>query len=330
MTNMTPLIDSFVNQLNEAIAIGQAAQLTPATNAIHNVVIAGLGGSGIGGTIIAELATAQCPVPITVIKEYFIPAFVGANTLFIASSYSGNTEETLQSLEAAHSKGAKVVCVTSGGKVAEFAQNHNLDLITIPGGMPPRACLGYSISQLFYVLRFNGLVGADFVTNLEAAPALLQAENAAIKTEAEAIANKLVGQLPIIYTTPGFEGVAVRFRQQLNENSKILCWHHVVPEMNHNELVGWTTPDPKQSVIFLRSQNEYVRNTNRIDYCKNLIAQQTPNVIDIWTKGNNPVAECFYLVNLTDYVSDYLAALRGVDAVEVNVIAGLKNMLAGS
>lgn len=327
MTNMTGLINGFSTQLKEAIAIGQSAKLTAAPNAIQNVLISGLGGSGIGGTIAAEIAGSQCKIPVVCNKEYFIPAFVGPNTLVIISSYSGNTEETLQALGLAYTAGAKIVCVTSGGKIEVFAKEKGLDLILIPGGMPPRACLGYSLTQLFYVMHFFGLIDKSFEAQLEKSVALLQDNAAEIKAEAAAIAQKLNGKMPVLYATPGFEGVAVRFRQQLNENSKILCWHHVIPEMNHNELVGWRDVNEDLAVVFLRHKNEYFRNTHRIEYSREVASKYTSTLIDIWAEGESDIEKAFYLVHLTDYVSDYLAELRNHDAVEVNIITGLKGML---
>jgi glucose/mannose-6-phosphate isomerase len=327
MTNMTELINGFPKQLKEAIAIGQGAKLTASANVIENVLISGLGGSGIGGTIAAELTAGQCKIPVVCNKEYFIPAFVGPNTLVIISSYSGNTEETLQALGLAYTAGAKIVCVTSGGKIEAFAKEKGLDLILIPGAMPPRACLGYSLTQLFYVMHFFGLIDKSFEGQLEKSVALLENNSSEIKTEAAAIAQKLNGKMPVLYATPGFEGVAVRFRQQLNENSKILCWHHVIPEMNHNELVGWRDVNEDLAVVFLRHKNEYFRNTHRIEYSREVASKYTSTIIDIWAEGESDIEKAFHLVHLTDYVSDYLAALRNHDAVEVNIITGLKGML---
>lgn len=324
---MTELIDGFPAQVKKALEIGRAATLTKPSVKIENILISGLGGSGIGGTIAAELIAAKCSVPVTVNKEYFIPAFVGPQTLVIISSYSGNTEETLQALDLAYNKGAKIVCVTSGGKIAAFAKEKGLDLIEIPAGMPPRACLGYSLTQLFFVLSFNGFIDNYYEADLEKAYTLLETQGDSIREKAMAIAKQLNGKLPVIYATPGYEGVAVRFRQQLNENSKILCWHHVIPEMNHNELVGWRDVNEALAVIFLRHKDEYFRNTHRIEYTREVATRCTGTIIDIWAEGTSDIEKAMYLVHLTDYISDYLAALRQHDAVEVNIITGLKGML---
>ena len=149
---MKTLIENFPTQLTEAIRIGENAKLTASKRKISNVLICGLGGSGIGGTIVSELVAQETNVPITISKGYFIPKFVNEKTLVIISSYSGNTEETLSCLNQALKKKSKIVCITSGGKVAEIAKKKKLDLIVVPDGMPPRACLGYSLTQLLFIL----------------------------------------------------------------------------------------------------------------------------------------------------------------------------------
>src|SRR4029079_16791535 len=149
--DMKELVDGFTAQLKEAIQIGESAVLKQPKEEIRNVVITGLGGSGIGGTIVSEIVAGECIVPISVNKDYFLPAFVNQHTLVIVSSYSGNTEETIQAMEAALKAKAKIVCISSGGKISEMAKRNHCDLVTIPGGMPPRACLAYSLTQLFFV-----------------------------------------------------------------------------------------------------------------------------------------------------------------------------------
>src|ERR1044071_114002 len=144
---MKKLIENFPNQLREAIEIANAAKLSPKNN-IQNIIVTGLGGYGIGGTILTELVSDYCKVPVLINKDYFLPAFTGPNTLVIVSSYSGNTEETLNAMQQALDKKAQIVCVTAGGTVEEIAKQNHLDVIKIPGGNPPRSCIGYSLVQL--------------------------------------------------------------------------------------------------------------------------------------------------------------------------------------
>jgi glucose/mannose-6-phosphate isomerase len=325
---MKTYVANFSKQLSEAITIGTNASLTPASNTISNILICGLGGSGIGASIISESVIAQAKVPINVCKGYFIPNYVNENTLVIVSSYSGNTEETLECLSQALQKNAKIVAVTSGGKVAEIAKAEKFDYILVPGGMPPRACVGYSLTQLFFILGFYNIIGNAFKQHLANAIALLDTEENNIITEAIAIAKKLNGKLPVIYSTTNNEALAIRFRQQLNENAKILCWHHVIPEMNHNELVGWTEKSDKFAVLIFLDQNEYSRNVARVEINKEVISQYTDNITEVYSKGDSIIEKAIYFIHLGDWISVKLAELRGVDAIEVNVINHLKGKLA--
>lgn len=325
---MKELVKNFPKQLAEAVEIANVAQLPAAKTDFLNVLIAGLGGSGISGSIITELAFSTCKVPVSVTKGYFIPEFTGKNTLVIVSSYSGNTEETIACMQQAFAKGATVCCITSGGAIEQYARENGLPLILIPGGMPPRACLGYSITQLARIMSHYGLLAQDSVRSIADCGSFLEQEQKDIIAQAQKLAREILGKTPVIYCTTPYEGVAVRLRQQLNENSKILCWHHVIPEMNHNELVGWAGGNEEIAVLFLHDQEDYERNLYRMELNRQIISKYTPHIFDIFAKGNSLLAKYFYLIHFGDWLSVELATLRGVDAVEVNVINFLKSELS--
>lgn len=295
---------------------------------IANVLITGLGGSGIGGTILSEVISDTCPVPVIINKDYFIPGFVNERTLVIISSYSGNTEETVNAMKEAIAKKAQIVCITSGGKVLEMARQHQYDFIEIPGGKPPRSCIGYSVVQLIKVFIAKRLASMELFKDLDAAIALLDKENDAIKEEAQKIAQKLHHKIAVIYSLGTCEGVAVRLRQQINENSKMLCWHHAFPEMNHNELVGWTTKNDMLAVVSLQTSFDYARTKKRYEVCRPLFEKYSGAVIDITAKGKSRLEQFFYLINLGDWISCDLADIKGIDPVEVKVIDHLKGELA--
>jgi glucose/mannose-6-phosphate isomerase len=327
MDDMKKLVEEFPGQLREAVEIARKATLK-APQEIRHVLITGLGGSGIGGTIISELMTAECPVPIVVNKDYFIPAWVNNYTLVIACSYSGNTEETIQALEGAMKRNCRIVCITSGGRIAEMARSNGYDCIIIPGGHPPRACLGYSLIQLFAVLKHFNLAKSDFLAQCIQSADLLVQDKAEMMNEARRIAGVLFNRIPIIYAVDGFGGVATRFRQQINENSKMLCWHHVIPEMNHNELVGWTTKNDQLAVVLLRNETDYSRSQARLEISKEVFSKYTTHVAELWSKGNTALERSLYLIHVTDLVSVLLADMKQIDATEVNIINRLKGELA--
>jgi glucose/mannose-6-phosphate isomerase len=325
---MFDLIDRFPLQLQEALSIGEKAVLNPSPVPISNVVISGLGGSGIGGKIVSQLVEKETSVPIIVNNKYFIPAFVGPNTLVIISSYSGNTEETIHCLEEAAKKNAKIVCITSGGTIAELAKEKNFDLITIPGGNPPRTSLGYSFTQIFFILHFFKLIDKTFKSKIASAISLLEREKQSIIVEAKAIAAKLLDKMPVIYSVAATEAISIRLRQQLNENAKVLCWHHVFPELNHNELVGWRQESENLAVIILRNKNDFERNNTRIEISKDIFKKYTSTVIELYSKGDSNIENAIYLIHLGDWISYFLAELRGIDSVEVKIIDYLKDQLS--
>lgn len=324
---MKKLIENFPNQLHEALEIADKAKLSPKQN-IQNIVITGLGGSGIGGTIISELVADDCKVPVLSNNDYFLPEFVDQNTLVIISSYSGNTEETLEAMTQALNKKAQIICVTSGGKVEELAKQNNLDVIKIPGGNPPRSCIGYSLVQLIKIFTHYDFAPASLLVEVKNSIALLEKENSAIVAEAKKVAKLLLNKVPVLYSLGSCEGVSVRFRQQINENSKMLCWHHVFPEMNHNELVGWTTRNDNIAVVTFRTSFDYKRTQKRYDVCKTVFEKYSASVTDITAKGNSKTEQFIYLINIGDWISVELADLRGVDPVEVNIIDHLKKELS--
>lgn len=325
---MKKLVQNFPTQLHEAILIGKSHRFTTSKKKFANVVLTGLGGSGIGGSIVQNFIFDKLKVPFVVNKDYFLPAFVGSDSLVIVSSYSGNTEETIQAMKQALKARATVVCITSGGTIGEIAKRRKLDCILLPSGMPPRACIGYSMTQVLYVLQGMGLLKYNFEKELNASIKLLKNKSRSIQTKARSLAKKLFNTTPVIYSSPDFEGMAIRFRQQINENSKMLCWHHVIPEMNHNELVGWRDKSASRSVVILRSKDDYDRTQLRMEINKKVIRKYTKNITELYSEGKSYWEQIFYFIHLTDWVSVYLADMREHDAVEVKVIDFLKGELA--
>ena len=324
---MNDYINDFTNHLSEAIEIANNTSLTPYTKEIRNVLICGLGGSGIGGTIVSDIISSKVNIPIAATKDYSIPNFVNEHTLVIANSYSGNTEETLYALEKCQARGAEIAVITSGGKLKTIAEENKYNKIIIPGNQPPRAMFGYAFTELFFMLNHYGIIDDSFKADFEKAIALLDTEKADIQKQAMDLAKKMYKQTPVIYVANGFEGVAVRFRQQINENAKMLCWHHVVPEMNHNELLGWRTNVDDLAVVYFRNKSDYDRNQIRMDINKKVISEYTDNISEIWSKGDSLIENSLYHINLGDWVSWYLSEMNNVDAVEIDVINFLKGEL---
>jgi len=326
---MLELIRDFPEQMLRAIEIGEKVKLqTKFANGIKNVLVCGLGGSGIGGNLVSELLRDELKVPVTVNKGYLLPAFADASTLLILCSYSGNTEETLHCAELAVEKGLKPVCVTSGGKLAEMAAQNNWDVINIPGGSPPRACLGYSAIQLFFVLSNYGLINPEFKASLIRSSSFLTVEQAKINEDAEFLAAKLLQKVIIVYAEDKYESTALRLKQQVNENAKMHSWYNVIPEMNHNELVGWREPVGNLAVLIFRSSDEFHRNTHRILFNKDVVVKVSDHVYEIDAKGKDTYEKHFYLIHLGDWLTYHLALLQGYEPMEIDVLNKLKGHMS--
>jgi glucose/mannose-6-phosphate isomerase len=324
---MYDVIAAFPEQLREAVEIGKAATINKPLNPIRNILVTGLGGSGMGANVVIDLLSDTLRVPMAVNKDYHLPNYVNKNTLLIASSYSGNTEETVMALQQGIERGAKIVCVTSGGKMAKMAKDNGLDLIMLPAGRPPRGCLGYSMVQQLFILHKLGFMGKNLLSDLEKAADMLDKETDALKSTAQKYAKQWHDKLPILYAPEGYGSVAIRWRQQINENGKMLCWHHVIPEMNHNELVGWRTESDQWLPIFFNAPDVFVRNQYRIEINKTILDKYSKNVFELKAKGRTHLQRLLYLMFLGDWVSWYLAEQREVDAMEVKVIDYLKGEL---
>ncbi|MDR3678398.1 MAG: bifunctional phosphoglucose/phosphomannose isomerase [Flavipsychrobacter sp.] len=326
---MKDLVLNFASQLHESLIIGESHHfIADTTKDIRNIVLTGLGGSGIGGSIVQNYVFDKCPIPFNVNKDYYLPSYINQHSLVIISSYSGNTEETTAAMQQAIKAKANIVCISSGGKVTEIAKKKNFDCILLPAGMPPRSCIGYSMIQVLFILRHYGFIKGDFVKEIKAVIKTLNTEEKNIQKTAKNIAQKLLGKLPFIYAASPYEGLTMRVRQQLNENSKIIAINNVFPEMNHNELVGWREKDDNKVVLFLRNEDDNARVQTRMDISKKLIKKTTPNIIELYSIGKGYWEKIFYFIHVTDWVSVILADLREVDAMEIKSIDLLKNELA--
>lgn len=302
---------------------------------IQNVCFAGMGGSSTGADLIKEYVFTSCPVPVVIIRDYKIPAWVDHHTLFVACSFSGNTEETLNALSQAKNRGAQLFAVTSGGELLLEASREGFDYVKIPRGFPYRAALGYSFVPLFRLFQYLGYTpeGDDALAetaNLLDEQMLLFSnsdENLALT-----IAHELVDTLPVIYSGSGLmEPVSRRWMGQLQENAKTLAYGNTIPEMTHNEIVGWEQISHltgRLSVIMLEDRDDDPRVRQRMDIVKELIEDQTVFVTRVRSNGESRLARQFSLVQLGDWVSIYVAILNGVDPTPVAKIELLKSRLA--
>jgi len=330
-------IRDFPKQVEDAVRIGTKAAVKLPAKGIQNIVLTGLGGSAIGGDLLRSYLADELSVPLIVNRHYLLPAFVNSKSLVIVSSYSGNTEETISAHRAAVKKKAKVLCISTNGETEKLAKKYKHPIIKIPPGLSPRAALGYSFFPLLVVLAKLGFVKTKSkdigeTIRLLAARCEIFANPGGENNSAYRLAQQLKGKLPIVYApNEHLDTVNVRWRGQIAENAKQLCFGHVLPEMNHNELVGWKVLKPlmkEMEVVFLRDKGTHKRVAFREDITKQVIAQYASHVTEVWSEGTSLLARMFSLIQFGDWVSLYLAILNDEDPAPVAVIDYLKEELS--
>lgn len=322
---MYNLILDFPNHVKQGVLL--ANNFLPKPKEFSNVLVLGMGGSGIGGSIVSSLISSNCKVPITICKDYFIPAFVNENTLVIASSYSGNTEETISALGLAEQQGASVYCITSGGYIQKRAVERNYPKVLILGGNPPRSMLGYTLPILTNMLYKAGLLNVDLMPMFEEAANAVFEKQSSMKMEAALMAKALKEKIVVLYASSTYESINLRIRQQLNENAKMLCFHNSFPEMNHNEMVGWRNNQENIGVIMMTCNDDFERTAARINISSPIISEKAKSFINLQILGKNKVEKMLYLIHFGDLLSYYLAEERNMDAMDIREIDFLKNEL---
>jgi glucose/mannose-6-phosphate isomerase len=334
--DMRGTIRSFHEQVEEAAAIGRKFTAPGNSKSVANIVLAGMGGSAIGGDLLRAYLGMQLAVPFSVSRHYVPPPYLGRDTLFIVSSYSGNTEETLAAYEQAVARNARVLCITSGGEVAERAKKLGHPVIFIPGGLQPRAALGYSFFPLLFAMGAMGFARVDDNEITETITVLKTIAGESLDStdsnQAYAVARQLHGKIPVIWSSSDLlEPVNLRWRGQINENAKQLAWSGWLPELNHNEIVGWQNPDDmlqRMAIVLLKDREDNARVVQRMAITKDLLKNQPGAFIEIGTRGESRLARMFSVVHRGDWVSFHLAMLNGVDPTPVERINHLKNQLA--
>lgn len=336
---MLGLTEQFPVQCREALAIAESFTRT-LDLAAHpaNIVITGLGGSAIGGDLVRVLVESGGHVPVVVNRDYDLPGFAGPDTLVVASSYSGNTEETLSAYGQARQRGCKLACVTSGGKLAEMASRDGVPVCRVPGGRPPRASTGYLfIPTLAIVAASTQLEPSCSLPAVEQALPLLESCSLQWRREvllernpAKQLAVALHGRIPIFYGTQGYRGVlAVRWKGQFNENAKVHAFANVLPEQNHNEILGWDQALQQSyawSVVYLRDPAETEttpRIARRVDVLRTVIGNRAEQH-EVWAEGTTLMERMLSLLYFGDFVSVYAALLAGVDPTDIAGIDLLK------
>ena len=334
--NMLAHIKELPMQCEQAWQAAMDFNLPPHYANVDKVVILGMGGSAIGGDLVKSLAQAELKVPVIVHRDYGLPACVDVRTLLIASSYSGNTEETLSAFEAALGAGYKKLVITTGGKLKELADYEKIPVFKIEYRSQPRAALGFSFLPALCFMQRLGFVGdksadvAETVQLLEQMSSRLDEKSPVKRNPAKQLAQRLYGRLAVIFGAGITTEVAHRWKTQINENSKAWAFYEIFPELNHNATVGFPLPKEiaaKIRVIMLRSPGFNDRIKLRYEVTAELLKQAGVACEYIDSEGTSPLAQMVGLVSLGDWASYYLAILYKVDPSPVKVISYLKERL---
>jgi glucose/mannose-6-phosphate isomerase len=316
------------------------ADALPQAGDFDNIVVMGMGGSGIAGDIVQSVGTATLPVPLTVLKHYRTPAFIGPRTLAFAVSYSGNTEETLEMARGARAAGATVIAVTSGGELAAFAREQGAFHVACAGGIPaPRLALGALVAPLLVILFRAGALP-------EAHAALLRAQQQVARRRdqcrpdvegdrnpARELARRIGRTIPIVYGLGGLGGVAaMRWKQSFNENAKAPAFWNLYPELDHNEVCGWGQHGDVTRQMFtlveLSHGLEHPQLARRAVATRELVDEALHQVLQVEAEGEGRLAQLLDLIHLGDWTSYYLALENDVDPGPIDAIDQLKHRLA--
>lgn len=308
------------------------ASFAPASP-VQNIVWAGMGGSALPAVIVQSWP--RLTVPFEVTRDYSIPAYVGSNTLFVASSYSGNTEETLEALEKAEQAGAQIVVVAAGGKLAAKASEKNYPLFAIPAGIQPRMATFYFVNAFLHIVKELG-VTVDDVSELASVGEWLKEESAAWAADvplesnvAKQLATQLVGKTVVMYSGPKLFPAANKWKICFNENSKNTAWANYYPEFNHNEFIGWSSHPVEKpfAVVEIRSTLEHERTQKRFEVSERLLSGMRPSPIVVTPRGDTLLKQLAWSFALGDFVSIYMGILNGVNPTPVELVEKLKQEL---
>lgn len=335
-SGMLKLVEGFPDQCRKALEIAEAFAPVPA--AVQNVVVLGMGGSAVGGDLLRVLLEAESgAVPVVVTRDYQCPAFVGPQTLCVAASYSGGTEETLAATHDALARGARLLPITTGGALAALAEERQISCVRIPGGQPPRSALGYLFLPAIVALSRMGLCrdfSADIresIERLDEVAAACGSEVALDQNEAVQIARRLRRSLPVFYGSSPVTGIAAfRWKCQFNENAKMHAIWNNLPELDHNEICGWRSARQNRRLrwVFIRDRQESPRLAQRLEITRSILAAETAGHTDIWGQGASLLSRTLTAMLLGDFVSTYAAILNRVDPTDIREIDVLKEELS--
>ena len=338
-SDMFKSIFDFPDHIKDSFTIGENISLNRKYIEIKNIVIAGMGGSAIGGDIVRLLADHLIKIPLVVSRNYSLPNWVSEDTLVICSSYSGKTEETLSAFNHAQRKKAKIIAISTGGTLSEKIKDSSCDLIAIPPGLQPRAAIAYSFIPLIFLLAKIEIIDSNIINLIKNSIFEIEKIRHSYSLDSEenptfSLAKNIYNTFPIIYAEDNTTSiVATRWRGQLSENSKMLSFSSSLPEMNHNEIVGWENNSEllrNISIIWLVDNENYKRNLLRQVETNKIISSLSKNEFFINMDGKSKIERNLKLIHFGDWLSFWCAILHKTDPTPVLKIDQLKSKLSKS
>jgi glucose/mannose-6-phosphate isomerase len=330
-------IDNLPTQLENAYQHGMSFSL-PAWQGIKNVLIAGMGGSAIGADLLAAYVSPLCPVPLTVQRNYTLPAWAhGPGTLVVASSHSGNTEETLSAFNEAQERGCRILVLCTGGKLGRKAEVASIPLWTFEHPGQPRAAVGFSFGLLLALFSRLGLIAdptrelSGAIKAMHTAQESLMAGVPVVHNPSKRLAGQLVGRMVMVFGADVLEPVARRWKTQINELAKAWAQFEVLPEADHNALAGLTQPESVLDTgiaLFLRANSYYPRSLIRTELTKQAYMLEGLNTDFVDAQGDTPLAQQWTTLLVGDYVAYYLALLYEIDPTPIQSLENFKKLLA--
>ncbi len=335
--NMLSCVEDFSAHWRDAADRAKKFRL-PKIERPDNIVICGMGGSAIGGDILRSYLQLETKIPIEVVRNYRLPGYVGKNSLVIASSYSGNTEESLAAFTEARRRQAQRFALSTGGNLTAICKRDRVACFPLVPGFQPRAALAHGFVPLLVFFdrwRFTAKQSAAIKETADILDKCIQQYRFASKTgrnPAKKIAQKLLHQLPVIYGAQDhMQPVAQRWQAQINENAKTLAHTNVLPEMNHNEILGWDAPDEivtRCHLLFLQDEDDHPQTARRFSIMAPILKKKVDGITKVNSKGKGLLARMFSLIILGDFISVYLALLQDHDPTPIPAINTLKQKLA--
>jgi glucose/mannose-6-phosphate isomerase len=329
---------SLAAHARDGYAAGLAATSLPPTEGVRSIAICGMGGSAIAGDVIRAISEDRLGIPFAVVRSPELPAFASADALVVASSYSGNTAETLAVLEQALERGCRAIAVTSGGKLAGRAEERGIGLVGVPAGFVPRAAFGFLTLGALGALEATGLLHPqradveEAANELEALANLTGADATTSRNPAKALALAIGERIPVVWGAEGIGAVAaMRWKAEMNENAKVPAFWSSLPELDHNEVEGWSDGQGERFIVIaLRHEGEHPEVAARFPLSLDVARSSGAAVEEVWARGGSALARLLTLVLLGDVTATYLAIARGVDPTAMDTITRLKRALAGT